>query len=406
MQKRVVIVGGGFGGIKTALDLRKKLSKEKLHITLVSDKPYFEYYPALYRIVTGASPIEAAVPLDDIFPNNSIDIVIDPIVSVDLKLKHAVGKSGSIYNGDFIVLALGSETSYFNVPGLSELSFGFKSINEALKLKKHIHTLFVPHEHPSPIESVSHFHIVIVGAGPSGVEIAGDLAAFMKELTKNHAIDPSLITIDIIQSAPRVLPMLPEKVSKRVEARLRKLGINLFLNRTLVKEEVEQVYMKDMSLQAKTVIWTAGTKVNQLIANISGLSFSPKGRVIVDEYMQAIGLKDIFIIGDIADTKLSGLAQTALSDGGYVASVITKSVVGKKQIPYVQKKVSYSIPVGSNWGALVLGGVGFYGFIPYFVRHFIDFLFFAEIVSIRKLFGMFMDGYKYRSIDSNCRECN
>jgi len=311
-----------------------------------------------------------------------------------------------VYSADFLVLALGSETSYFDVPGLSELSFGFKSINEALRLKKHLHTLFVPHEHDSPSEGVAHFHIVIVGAGPSGVEIAGDLAVFMKKLTKNHAIDPSLVTIDMIQAGSRVLPVLPIKVSHRVEARLRKLGINLFLNRALVKEEVEQVYLKDMSMQAKTVIWTAGTKVSPVLSSISGLTFSPKGRVLVDEYMQAKGIDNVFIIGDIADTKLSGLAQTALSDGEYVARAISSVVQGRKLVAYTQKKVSYSIPVGDNWGALVMGSMSFYGIIPYFIRHFIDFLFFAEIMSVKKLFVMFKEGYKYRSIDTDCPSCN
>lgn len=406
VQKRVVIVGGGFGGIRTAMDLRRQNSRERLHITLVNNKPYFEYYPALYRLVTGASPIEALVPLSDIFNDKSVDVVVDKIIEVNLDSKTVVGESGSIYSADYIVLAVGSETSYFDVPGLPELSFGFKSVSEALRLKKHLHDLFSPHEHPTPTECVSHFHVVIVGAGPSGVEIAGDLSAFMKKLTKNHSVDPSLVTIDIIQSGSRVLPALPENVSRRVEARLRKLGMNLFLNRTLVKEEVEQVYLKDMSMQAKTVIWTAGTKVNPLVKNISGLELNPRGRVVVDEYLQAKGQIEIFVIGDIADTKLSGLAQTALSDGSYVAKAISRLVRGKSLQRYNQKKVSYSIPVGDNWGALVLGRFAFYGKIPYFIRHFIDFLFFAEIVSIPKLFGMFIDGYKYRSIDSNCRECN
>lgn len=405
IQKRVVIVGGGFGGIRTAMSLRKQNSREKLHITLINNKPYFEYYPALYRLVTGASPIEALVPLSDIFNDKNVDVVIDKVTEVDLVSKTVTGESGSVYNADYIVLAVGSETSYFDVPGLPELSFGFKSVSEALRLKKHLHNLFDPHEHPTPTECVSHFHIVIVGAGPSGVEIAGDLSAFMRKLTKNHSVDPSLVTIDIIQSGSRVLPALPENVSRHVEARLRKLGMNLFLNRTLVKEEVEQVYLKDMSMQAKTVIWTAGTKVNPLVKNIQRLELSPKGRVVVDEYMQAKGNSEIFVIGDIADTKLSGLAQTALSDGSYVASAITSLVKGKKLKTYNQKKVSYSIPVGDNWGALVLGKVSFYGLVPYLVRHFIDFLFFAEIVSVRKLFGMFIDGYKYRSIDPDCPQC-
>ena len=125
-KQRILILGGGFGGIHTVRDLCKKGS-ELLDITLITNKDYFEYYPALYRIVTGASPIEVCVPLADVIPNK-VRVLIDPVLSVDIVKKEVYTESGAVHSYDTLVVALGSETTYFNIPGLQELSLGFKSI--------------------------------------------------------------------------------------------------------------------------------------------------------------------------------------------------------------------------------------------------------------------------------------
>ena len=405
MNKKVLIIGGGFAGIKTARQL-DKISGESLDITLISNKDYFEYYPALYRLVTGTSPIEACVPLTEMLFDTNVQTIKDAIISIDPNTKTVVGASGTTYTADYLILALGSETAYFDLPGLSELSFGFKSVNEALKLKQHIHNLFVDHVQTSVSESVSHFHIVIVGGGASGVEIAGDLVSFLKTLTTSHEVDPSLITIDLIESAPRLLQNINPKVSARVEKRLRSIGVNIYLNRSLVKEEVEEVYLKDMSLRSKTVVWTAGTRVNKLYATIPGFIFNKKGKVSVDSHLQPVSFNGVYVIGDAADTPYSGLAQTAIYDGTYIAKTIMNDVHGVKTKEYKPKATSYSIPVGDNWGVLSIGKFQFYGYIPYIIRHVIDFMFFSGIVSARKLFSMYREGWKYRKIDKSCKNCN
>jgi NADH dehydrogenase len=395
-NKKVLIVGGGFAGIEAA----RKLGKMKLSgvsVTLLSNKSYFEYYPALYRVVTGASPIEVCVPLVDMVPHN-VEIVMDGATAIDLKAKSVTGLSGKTYAFDYIVLALGSETTYFNLPGLSDLAHGFKSVQEAVDLKKHLHLLFEGHQHPDPKEMVSQFHIIIVGGGPSGVEVAGDLTAYMHRLAHHYGVDPSLVTIDLIESNGRLVPATDPRASARILARLRKLGVNIFLNRQLVSEEVEQVYLKDMSMKANTLIWTAGTRLNVLFDHIEGLTFSPKKRVLVDEYMHAVGFDYVFVAGDAASTAYSGLAQTAIYDGGYVGTAIAQSITGGSIAPYQAKPTAFSIPVGDDWGVFVWGNVRMYGIIAYWMRHFIDFMYFAGVLSPRKLFALFFEGWRYRSV--------
>src|SRR3989344_7569669 len=159
-KKKILIVGAGFGGVRVALDLaREKLPGVK--ITLLSDKSHFEYHPALYKVVTGRSPLETCIPLREIFKRKKVELVEDSVSRIDLAGRRVVGISGSEYPFDFLVLALGSETGYFNIPGLQELSYGFKSIEEALRLKKHLHELFSSCEKTSPEERICAAHIVV-----------------------------------------------------------------------------------------------------------------------------------------------------------------------------------------------------------------------------------------------------
>lgn len=395
MQKhKILILGGGFAGIIAAQNLAKQNLKNT-EIRLVSNKNYFEYYPALYRIVTGSSPIEVCVPLRDIIPN-SVEIDIDTVLKIDLQNKKINGESGAHYSYDTLILALGSQTTDFGVSGVSDFSLGFKSIGEALRLKKHITELFENHEHPSVQEYVSHFHIVIVGGGASGVEVAGDLSFHMQNLAKTHNVDPSFVTIDLIESNPRLIPTLSPKVSAKILEKLRLLGVNVYLNRFLMKEELEQVYLKDMSMQAKTVIWTAGTQINKVVATTSEFVFAKNKRVNVDEYMQAENLKDVFVVGDLAATKYSGLAQTAIYDAKFISKNIERSLNGKSMKKYIPKPIAFSLPIGESYGVFVYGGVVIYGRIAYWMRHIIDFMFFSSILSCKKLFSLFFEGWKYR----------
>src|SRR3989344_5938636 len=169
--KKILIIGGGFGGVRTALDLDKR-KIPNASIALVSDRPHFEYHPALYRVVTGRSPLEVCIPLRDVFEGKEVAVAQDRIVGIDLAGKTVEGFSGTYYKYDFLVLALGSETEYFDIPGLPELSFGFKSINEALRLKRHLQELFegmAKEDHGDKVKSAS---FIVIGGGASGVELA------------------------------------------------------------------------------------------------------------------------------------------------------------------------------------------------------------------------------------------
>lgn len=396
--KRVLIIGGGFGGISAALALAKYADQRrsrfantspdaasadlrgKIKITLVSDKPHFEFTPALYRVVTGTA--EVRVSLREIFKGREVEIMEDSITAVDLTQKSARGRSGAKYDFDFLILALGSETAYFNIPGLKEFSFGFKSVEEALRLRQHIDEMFraCKISDTDKEEDVCRLNFLIVGGGASGTELAGELAICTKNLARDYGLDPSLITIDLFEAAGRLIPVLPPKASEKVRSRLHKLGVNIFLHQVLVEEEIEKVHLRDMELRAKTVIWTAGVRPHHLFSQINGLKLDEKGRVVVDEYLQAEGQEDVFVIGDGAATPYTGMAQTAIYDGKFVADAIARKIRGRELKPYRPKRPAYALPVGSGWAAVIIGRFTFYGRIGWWIRLLADLQFFLSIL--------------------------
>lgn len=400
-EKRVVIVGGGFGGIRAALDLAKN-KIDSLKITLISDKSYFEYKPTLYRIVTGRLPFGVCVPLRDIFSGKDIEFIEDRVSQVDLKAKTLRGESGAHYNFNFLILALGSQTAYFDIPGLETLSFSLKSIDEAVKLARHLHKVFAKIEKGTTQEKVEGGHIVIIGGGATGTELAGELAYSLQELSKKHGIDKSFVKIDLIEAKSRLLDYLPEDISERVHKRLRELGVNIYLNRRVIKEEVEKIFMKDMEMKTKTVIWTAGTKPNSLYRKIDGLDFNSKERVLVDEFLQAKGFENIFIIGDAASSPYAGLAQTALHQGKYAAKTIIQKAAGRETAPYEPKPPAFAIPIGQNWAALTLGPIKLYGRIGWWIRRLADLRFFLSILPPVKALKIF---FSKRDICELCSIC-
>ncbi len=386
----VLIVGGGFGGIRAAQLLSKN---KKVSVRLIDPKTYMEYHAAVYRLVTGRSATETCIPYSELLRGKNVELVKDSVTTVDLASKTAIGASSSRYQYDSLILAVGSETSYFGIKGIEEHAYGIKTIDEALRLKRHINETFSSLKDTKPDEKAPAMHIVVIGGGASGVELAGELASYTRTLARKHSVDSSLITIDLIEAMPRVLPQLPENVSRKTLSRLRTLGVNVLLNRSVVKEESDQLFLKDMQMTAKTIVWTAGMKANRLASMVPGLSVDKRGRAVVDHSLVATGHKDVYIIGDAAATKYSGMAQTAIADASYVSGAIVAQINGTAARAYVQPAPAYSVPVGPRWAATVYHGAQFFGFIGWMMRRAADFRAFMSLLPFQAAFRAYIGGH-------------
>lgn len=400
----VIIVGAGFGGVSTA---RTLLDQGFIGtITLISREPFFSYYPGLHSMLSSTTHHHVQIPLGDIFSRDNIHTIIDTVTHIDMMTKTVTLESGTVCQGDFLVIALGSETEYFNINGLSELAFGLKSYQEANILRNHIIGLFEQYSAESKnddtAEKLVGLHFTIVGGGPSGVDLAGELAVWTKKLATLFHINSSLVTIDIIDTNSRLLSMLPESVSTHVESHLRSLGVNIFTNRNLIRESGWTLYLDDMKIGTKTLIWTAGVRASSLLSTIPGISLGKKGRVIVDEYLQPVINSEyteqvgtvkptgVYVIGDGADTPFSGLAQTAIYDAHYASRSIQRTIDKRLVELYKPKSVAYNIGAGPHWSLFVWGPIRIYGLIAHWLRSVIDIAFFLSILQPSKVWKLYM----------------
>jgi NADH dehydrogenase len=397
VRPKVLIVGGGFGGVRVALGLAKR---RDLTVTLLSDKPYFEYLPALYRVATAMAPLGAIVPLSEIIKGKPVEVIEDRVVVINPETKTVTGSSGKIHEYDFLVLALGSEVNYYGLSVLKPLTFGLKSVRDALRLYEHLDELFSSMEKASDAQRVESGHVVVIGGGATGTELAGELTADLRRLAKEYNFDPSYITVDLIDSGSRLVEELPEEVSAKVQERLRDLDVNIFLHRSVVGEHVKEIYLKDMHLKTKTVIWAAGVSPNELYSKIKGLSLDEKGRVVVDEFLRAKGYENIFIVGDGASDPYAGTAQTAIREGHYVAGLISRKASGGKPRPYSPRQSSFAVPVGTGWASVSVGNLKINGRVGWWLRRLGDLRFYLSILPPLKALKFFFSSSGLNNIDT------
>lgn len=366
-KQQVVIVGGGFGGVKSALELA---GNTHVAVTLIANKPFFEYYPMMYRTATGGSNVVSSIPLGEIFRGKRIELIIDEAQTLNRDKRQLSLKSGTVVSYDALILALGNVTNYFGIPGMSEYSYGIKSLQEAETLKAHLHQQLTK-------KGELDEHYIIIGGGPTGVELAGALPDYLSRLMKMHGIKSKHKPhIDLVEAAPRLMPRMPESVSQALHARLKQLGVNIYYGKPVQAQTADTLLLDGKQIRSHTVIWTAGLTNNIFFKN-NGFIISDNGRVQVDQLMQA--WPGIFVIGDNADTKYSGMAQTALHDAQYVARNLMRHAEGKAPLAYEAKLPVYITPAGKGWAVVVWGNVHLYGRLGWLLRKAADWLGYRDL---------------------------
>ena len=360
-KQKIVIVGGGFGGVKAALELAKD---NRLHITIVSEHTHMRIYGALYHTATGGSRRVASIPLSEIFAGKAVHVLHDSVTQLDRGVKSVRTKVGHTLHYDALILAMGVRTNYFGIKGLEEYSFGIKSLEEAEALKSHLHRQMTENKRQD-------LNYVVVGGGPTGVELAGELPAYIRRIAKRHGLPYRKVHVDLIEAAPRLLPRMPKDVSRMVARHLRKLGIKIYLKTAVQAQTADALMVNNKPIRSHTVIWTAGMSNNPFFTE-HNFQLNRNGKVRVDHYLQAE--PGIYVLGDNADTPYSGMAQTALYDGHYVAGNLIRLVNHEEPKPYVAKKPIYVMPAGPNWAAVLWGKFRLYGMAGWVLRRMADFI--------------------------------
>lgn len=385
-KTRVVIVGGGFGGVKAALEFSNKLG---IDVRLISDNTHFEYHGALYRSAVGHSPKEVFIPLREIFEDKTnVDLVLDKIGYIDSAKKIVVGIDGEIYKYDKLILALGNTVNYFGIDGLRENTYNINTISETMKLRKKLVGLFSENNRRT-------IRVAVVGGGATGVELASELPHFSEIVARNHGLPKPKISIILVEGGDRLLPNLKTEVSEKVTKRLIKLGVEIYLKICVQSCNQKGLCLSAGDLNADVIVWTAGSKpVDLYTANPSVFTLSKSGKVCVDEYLRAQNQKDIFVLGDNADTKYSGMAQTAISDAKFVAKNILLDVNHKKMSQYKPSRPLYVVTVGGKWAVVQNGNRVTSGIAGWRVRRKADMWIFKNFEPYYKAIKLWRSGNK------------
>lgn len=388
-KKNVLIVGGGFGGVKTALELSKD---DRFAVTLISERSDFWYFPTMYRVATGATNKYSVIPLEGLFKNKPVTFVKATAARLDREAKTIITTDKQAYAYDALVLALGVETNYFGIPGLKEYSYGIKTIQEVEELKTHLHKQLAS-------DDTARQNFVIVGGGPTGIELAGQLPDYLRYIMKLHGLKPRKVHVDLVEGAPRLLPRSPRKIGRAVEKQLRKQGVKLYLNKKVEGATADSLTVNGKPILSHTVIWTAG-QANSPFFTENGFMLTSRHKVEVDEFLRAG--KDVFVIGDNADTPFSGMAQTALYDAEFIVLNFKKELDGEPKLAYRPKKPVYVFPAGPRWAAVEWGKIHMFGWLGWFLREAADIIGFLDVAEPIEASSLWLNEFVP---DHNCPIC-
>ena len=332
-KPRVVILGAGFGGLTAARALAKDAD-----VTLVDRHNFQTFLPLLYQVSTAGLAADHVVhPIRGALRNSVVKFRMGSPISVDHKNKSVKLDSSEVLEFDHLVVALGSATSDFGIPGVAEHALGMKSVNEAITIRASVMRRF---EDLCRFEDDTRLSIAVVGGGPTGVEMAGALAELKRGPLKNDmAHAASHIDIYLIEAGPRILPMFSEKLSARAESDLRKLGVSVRTNTAVREVQSRKIIVKDGdAIPAEVTVWAAGVKGEPAALELNLPIVG--SRIDVDETLRVNHYPHVWAIGDIAGARdeagrfLPMVAPVAMQQGRFVAKQILRAHRGQTLSPF------------------------------------------------------------------------
>jgi NADH dehydrogenase len=346
-KHRVVILGGGFGGLAAA----QKLKRVPVDVTLIDRRNFHLFQPLLYQVATGSlSPGEIAAPLRGVLSRQkNTRVLLGEAVDVDPQAKRVYLRDGATFDYDTLIVATGTQTSYYGNDSWREWAPSLKSVEEATAIRHKILYAFERAERATtPEEARDWLTFVIVGAGATGLELSGALAEIAFETLRHdfRMIDPQKARIILMEGAPRVLGPFPEDLSAKAEKLVTRLGVEVIKGVMVTNIDAAGVMFKrgdaNETLAAKTVLWAGGvtaTPFGRKIAERTNSESDRGGRIKVNRDLTVPNYPDIFIIGDLGHaldekgTPLPGLAQVGMQGGAYAVKVIRARLSGKKPPP-------------------------------------------------------------------------
>jgi NADH dehydrogenase len=370
-KNKILIIGGGFGGLNVA----KGLKKTDAEILLLDKTNHHLFQPLLYQVATSAlSSTNIATPLRDIFKTQkNADVFLVDVQAIDKENKKVIAVNGETFTYDYLVLAPGNHHSYFNHPEWELFAPGLKNLDDANLIRDNIILSFEKAERAIDFHEREKFMtFVIIGAGPTGVEMAGAIAELAHDSLSGlfKKINPSESKIYLIEGANQILPAFPEDLSLKAKGYLEKMGVEVLLNTFVTSITEKGIEVKDRLIKTSNIIWAAGNDASPILKTLN-VPLDKFGRVLVEPDLTIPGFPEVFVIGDAACTigidkkPLPGVAPVAIQQGKYVGNIIKKQIPTFQRKPFKYFDKGMMATVGSGKAIAVTGKLKLSGFIAW-----------------------------------------
>lgn len=412
---QVVIVGGGFGGLYAA----KALRRAPVQVTLVDKRNFHLFQPLLYQVATGAlSPADIASPIRAVIGSNkNAKVLLSEVVDIDPTQQKLMLRGEEDINYDTLIVATGVSHHYFGNDQWQGMAPGLKTVEDALEIRRRIFTAFEAAEkEPDPEKRRAWLTFVIVGGGPTGVELAGAIAELAYKTLRDEfqSINTAEAQILLLEGMDRILPPYPPELSAEAEVSLGKLGVTV-RTKAMVTDIVDNIVTVRQGetlekIPARTILWAAGVKASamgRVLAERTGAKLDRAGRVIVEPDLSIPGHDNIFVIGDLAnfahqnERPLPGIAPVAMQEGEYVAKLIQKRLKGNSLPPFSYIDAGSLAVIGRNSAVVNLNFACFSGFIAWLVWVFVHIYYLVEFDN--KLVVMIQWAWNYFTRKSGAR---
>ena len=390
----VVVLGGGFGGLYAS----KTLSKGKVKVTVIDKRNFHLFQPLLYQVAAGwLSPGDIASPLRVVLNDYQDTYVLKAeVTDIVPKEKKVIFRDGEIIY-DTLIVATGSYHHYFGHDNWAQTAPGLKTVEDALEMRRKILLSFEAAERETnPEKQKEWMTFLIIGAGPTGVELAGTIGELTRTTLKDdfRNINTEDAKIILVEGLGQVLPTYPADLSAKAEMFLKKLGVTIKTNTMVTDINSSNAIINrngdSETIQSRTMLWTAGVKASSLgkaLAKNTGAQLDKSGRILVNPDLSVPGQPDVFVIGDLANLSsegsepLPGVAPVAMQEGKYVAKLILNRLKGEETKPFKYKEKGNLTVIGTNSAVADLGKLKFAGFFAWLVWVFVHIRYLIEFDS-------------------------
>ena len=401
MAKEVLVVGAGFGGLNAARALARKPG---VRVTVVDQRNHHLFQPLLYQVATaGLNPADIAAPVRAQFsraPN--VDVRLGRVTRVDLGRKRLSLEDGTELAWDFLVVAGGAQHSYFGHPEWEEFAPGLKTLEQATEIRRRLLSAFEAAETElDPAAQRRLLTFVIVGGGPTGVELAGAIADISRTVLVRdfRKIDPASARVLLLEAGPRILPAFVEGLSRHAAEDLRQLGVEVRTSAAVTGIDAHGVNVGPERIEARSIFWAAGVQASSLSRSL-GVELDRAGRVMVDADLSIPGHPDAFVIGDMAHLEerrglVPGLAPAAIQEGKAAARNILASIAGRPRKPFRYRDKGMMATIGKHKAIAQTGLLRLTGFVAWLAWLFVHILYLIGFKNRISVFAQWVWSYAF-----------